>query len=72
MADDDSNKLRRQLSMAQRRQSVEKIKDRFGDPRRTEIEPVADEIDIEDLIEEEDVVITVSTTGYIKRTPLST
>jgi len=51
---------------------LEKISQRFGDKRRTEIEPVADEMSIEDLIEEEDVVITVSTTGYIKRTPLST
>jgi DNA gyrase subunit A len=53
-------------------EELEKISQRFGNKRRTEIEPVADEISIEDLIEEEDVVITVSTTGYIKRTPLST
>ena len=51
---------------------LEKIKAEFGDPRRTEIVAVADEIRIEDLIEEEPVVITVSTTGYIKRTSLST
>ncbi|HXV75546.1 MAG TPA: DNA gyrase subunit A [Candidatus Polarisedimenticolaceae bacterium] len=51
---------------------LETIKQQFGDPRRTEIVPIADEIGIEDLIEERDMVITVSTTGYIKRTPLST
>ena len=51
---------------------LDKIKEAFGNPRRTEIEPVADELSLEDLIDEEDVVITVSATGYIKRTPLST
>ena len=51
---------------------LDKIKETFGNPRRTEIEPVADELSLEDLIDEEDVVITVSATGYIKRTPLST
>jgi DNA gyrase subunit A len=51
---------------------LDKIKDTFGNARRTEIEPVVDEMSLEDLIDEEDVVITVSATGYIKRTPLST
>jgi DNA gyrase subunit A len=51
---------------------LDKIKETFGNPRRTEIEPVVDELSLEDLIDEEDVVITVSATGYIKRTPLST
>ncbi len=44
------------------------IKDRFGDARRSEIQYLADEMRIEDLIEEEDVVITISHQGYIKRT----
>lgn len=44
------------------------IKDKFGDARRTEIQYLADEMKIEDLIEEEDVVITISHQGYIKRT----
>ncbi|MGN6491618.1 MAG: DNA gyrase subunit A [Agriterribacter sp.] len=44
------------------------IKDRFGDERRSEIQYLADEMRIEDLIEEEDVVITISHQGYIKRT----
>jgi DNA gyrase subunit A len=47
------------------------IKDRFGDERKTEITYLADEISIEDLIEEEDVVVTISHLGYIKRTPAS-
>lgn len=44
------------------------IKDKFGDPRKTEIQYLADEMRIEDLIEDEDVVITISHLGYIKRT----
>jgi DNA gyrase subunit A len=44
------------------------IKDKFGDARKTEIQYLADEIRLEDLIEEEDVVITISHQGYIKRT----
>ena len=50
---------------------LEQIRDKFGDPRRTEIIPVEGEISIEDLIKEEEMVITVTHTGYIKRTPLS-
>jgi DNA gyrase subunit A len=45
------------------------IKNKFGDARRSEIQYLADEMRIEDLIEEEDVVITISHLGYIKRTP---
>ncbi len=45
------------------------IKEKFGDERKTEITYLADEISIEDLIEEEDVVVTISHLGYIKRTP---
>jgi DNA gyrase subunit A len=47
------------------------IKKQFGDERRTEIVAEASDIDIEDLIVEEDMVITVSRGGYIKRSPLS-
>jgi DNA gyrase subunit A len=47
------------------------IKKQFGDERRTQIVDQASEIDIEDLIVEEDMVITVSRGGYIKRSPLS-
>ncbi len=45
------------------------IRDKFGDERRTEIQEVEDEIDIEDLIEEEECVYTMTANGYIKRTP---
>jgi DNA gyrase subunit A len=44
------------------------VKNKFGDERRSEIQYLADEMRIEDLIEEEDVVITISHLGYIKRT----
>ena len=48
------------------------IRDRFGDDRLTEIQDVEDEIDIEDLIEEEQCVFTLSHAGYIKRVPAAT
>ena len=48
------------------------IKDQFATPRRTEIEDVEFEADIEALIQREDMVVTVSHAGYIKRVPLST
>lgn len=48
------------------------IKDKYGDPRRTEIKINYDELDIEDLIEDEDVVITLTHHNYIKRVPAST
>ena len=47
------------------------IADKFGDDRVTEIQDVEDEIDIEDLIEEEQCVFTLTQAGYIKRTPVS-
>ncbi len=47
------------------------IRDKFGDERITEIQDVADEIDIEDLIEEEQSVFTMTANGYIKRTSAS-
>ncbi|HYK46331.1 MAG TPA: DNA gyrase subunit A [Parafilimonas sp.] len=47
------------------------VKDRFGEPRKTEIQYLADEMRIEDLIEKEDVIITISHLGYIKRTSAS-
>ena len=48
------------------------IKARFSTPRRTHIEDNEFESDIEDLIQREDMVVTVSMTGYVKRVPLST
>ncbi|SCI67507.1 DNA gyrase subunit A [uncultured Flavonifractor sp.] len=47
------------------------IRDKYGDVRYTEIQDVEDEIDIEDLIEEEQCVFTLTQAGYIKRTPVS-
>ena len=48
------------------------IRDKYGDERRTEIQDVEDEIDIEDLIAEELCVFTISRAGYIKRIPAET
>ena len=48
------------------------IRDKYGDERRTEIAFVEDEIDIEDLIDEEECVYTLTNAGYIKRMPAST
>ena len=47
------------------------IRDKYGDERQTEIQDVEDELDIEDLIEEEDCVFTVSEQGYVKRMPVT-
>ena len=47
------------------------LRDKYGDERITEIQDVADEIDIEDLIDEEQCVITLTNGGYIKRLPVS-
>ena len=47
------------------------ISEKYGDDRKTEIQDVEDEIDIEDLIEEEQCVFTLTQAGYIKRTPVS-
>ncbi|HMT73314.1 MAG TPA: DNA gyrase subunit A [Chitinophagaceae bacterium] len=51
------------------KKELTEIKDRFGDARKTEITYLDDEVKIKDLIKEEDVVITISHLGYIKRTP---
>ena len=48
------------------------IRDRYGDDRLTEIADVEDEIDIEDLIEEEECVFTLTAAGYMKRMPVAT
>ncbi|MBP3672477.1 MAG: DNA gyrase subunit A [Oscillospiraceae bacterium] len=48
------------------------IRDKYGDERKTEIQDVEDEIDIEDLIEEETCAFTLSNQGYIKRMPIDT
>ena len=47
------------------------LRDKYGDERMTEIQDIADEIDVEDLIEEEECVYTLTHGGYIKRLPVS-
>ena len=47
------------------------LRDKYGDKRKTEIQDIADEIDVEDLIEEETCVFTLTHGGYIKRLPVS-
>ena len=54
------------------REELIEIRDKFGDERRTEIQEIEDEIDIEDLIEEETCAFTLSNQGYIKRMPVDT
>ncbi len=53
------------------KEELQEISDKYGDDRCTEIQEVEDEIDIEDLIEEEECVFTLTAAGYIKRTPVS-
>ena len=54
------------------REELLEIRDKFGDKRKTEIQDIEDEIDIEDLIEEETCAFTLSNEGYIKRMPVDT
>ncbi len=63
----DESKLRAVL-----REELLEIRDKFGDERKTEIQDIEDEIDIEDLIEEETCAFTISNQGYIKRMPVDT
>ncbi|MCB9418525.1 MAG: DNA gyrase subunit A [Ardenticatenaceae bacterium] len=63
----DKNKI-----LALIREDIELLIEKFGDDRRTEIDLRSDaEIDIEDLIQDEDVLISITQRGYIKRTPVS-
>ena len=54
------------------REELIAIRDKFGDERKTEIQDIEDEIDIEDLIEEETCAFTLSHQGYVKRMPVDT
>jgi len=54
------------------REELIAVRDEFAKPRRTQLAPAADGIDDEDLIEREEMVVTVTLDGYIKRTPLDT
>ncbi|MCE2593264.1 DNA topoisomerase (ATP-hydrolyzing) subunit A [Motilimonas cestriensis] len=53
------------------REELELVRDQFGDERRTEITAMSGDIDMEDLITEEDVVVTLSREGYVKYQPLT-
>lgn len=64
--------MSRPQRMAIIRSELEALKAKYGDDRRTEIIGSAEEFSIEDLIAEEDMVITISHAGYIKRTPVVT
>jgi DNA gyrase subunit A len=54
------------------REELTKIKEDFANPRRTAIEEAGEDLDDEDYIQKEDMVVTISNTGYIKRVPLNT
>lgn len=54
------------------KEEMKDLKEKYGDERRTGIESDFEEIDMEDLIEEEDVLISISHMGYIKRVPIDT
>jgi DNA gyrase subunit A len=54
------------------KEDLVKIRDKYGDERRTEISMVTNEIDIDDLIDEEDIVVTMTHNGYTKRQPVDT
>ena len=60
-----------QLVLEEIRKELLAIREVYGDDRRTEIIPETNEITIEDMIADEDMVITVTNSGYIKRSPLS-
>ena len=62
----------RERVMTMLKDELKAVKDQFAGPRRTTIEDSSSDQDIEDLIQREDMVITVSHSGYIKRVPLST
>ncbi len=57
--------------MAVIREELEAVRDQYGDTRRTEIQARQDELTVEDLISDEDVVVTISHAGYAKAQPLS-
>lgn len=61
-----------QLILGILKKEITAIRDKFGDDRRTEIQQISGEVDIEDLIPEEDCVVTLTHFGYIKRQPIDT
>ncbi len=62
---------RRERRMQIIKEELQEVKDRFGDARRSEINYAGGDLSMEDMIPDEQVVITISHAGYIKRTPLT-
>lgn len=62
----------RKTLLSEVRSGIEEVKEKYGDERRTEILAETGEFNVEDLITEENMVVTVSNAGYIKRLPVST
>ena len=54
------------------REDIHEIKEKYGDARRTKITAKVEQLDVEDLIAEEEVIVTVSHSGYVKRMPMDT
>ncbi len=54
------------------KEELQAVRDKFADPRRTEIAGTARDLDVEDLIAEEDMVVTITKAGYVKRLPVAT
>jgi len=54
------------------KEELTEIRSKYADPRRTELSSVAHDLDVEDLIAEEDMVITITKAGYVKRLPVAT
>ncbi len=61
----------RNVLLALMKEELSEIKEKFATPRRTEITESEDEMDIEDLIQREDMVVTITHGGYVKRVPLN-
>lgn len=61
-----------ELVMSIIKEELSEIKDKYGDERRTAFEVDDEDFDMEDLIEEEDIVVTITHVGYVKRLPAST
>ena len=53
------------------KKELEEVSNKYGDDRKTEIIPISGDLSIEDMIAEEDMVVTISHNGYIKRLPVA-
>ncbi|MEN6350259.1 MAG: DNA gyrase subunit A [Syntrophomonas sp.] len=72
IADYEDILARPERILAMIKDDLEEIKEKYGDKRRTEISLESSDYDIEDLLEDQEIVITLSNRGYIKRQPLDT